>query len=57
MASPEDAAKALGFSRNVIYGLLKAGVLPANCIGRRYWISWRTLDQITAGDLRLKMVA
>jgi excisionase family DNA binding protein len=57
MASPEDAAKALGFSRNVVYALLQPGVLPANHIGRRYWIAWATIDRIVDGELRLKMAA
>jgi excisionase family DNA binding protein len=57
LASPEDAAKVLGISRNLIYLLLNAEVLPANRIGRRFWISWTTLDQVRNGELRLKMAA
>jgi excisionase family DNA binding protein len=55
LASPEDAAKALGFSRNIVYELLRRRVLPASHIGNRYWIAWATIDRIVAGDLRLKM--
>jgi excisionase family DNA binding protein len=57
MASPEAAARALGFSRNVIYALLKAEVLPASRVGKRYWIAWQTINRITNGELRLSMPA
>jgi hypothetical protein len=57
MASPEDAARALGFSRNVIYALLRTEVLPASHVGKRYWIAWTTIDRITNGELRLSMAA
>jgi hypothetical protein len=57
MASPEDAARALGFSRNVIYALLKAEALPASHVGKRYWIAWATIDRIMSGELRLSMAA
>jgi excisionase family DNA binding protein len=57
MASPEDAARALGFSRNVVYALLRAEVLPASRVGKRFWIAWPTIDRITSGELRLTMAA
>jgi excisionase family DNA binding protein len=57
MASPEDAAHALGFSRNVVYALLRAKKLPANRVGKRYWIAWPTINRITNGELRLSMPA
>jgi excisionase family DNA binding protein len=57
MATPEDVAQALGIGRNVIYSLLKAEALPASRIGKRYWISWSTVDRIIDGELRLSTVA
>jgi excisionase family DNA binding protein len=57
MASPEAAAKALGLSRNIIYALLQSGIMPAHRIGRHYWVSWATIDQIINGELRLKLAA
>jgi hypothetical protein len=57
LATPEDAIKALGLSRNVVYALLQARALPASRIGNRYWIAWRTIDRIIEGELRLRMAA
>jgi hypothetical protein len=57
LATPEDAVATLGLSRNVVYELLRRRVLPANQIGARYWIAWKTLDKIVDGELRLRMAA
>jgi excisionase family DNA binding protein len=57
MATPEDVAETLGLSRNVVYALLRAEALPACHVGRRYWVSWATLDRITDGELQLSMTA
>jgi excisionase family DNA binding protein len=57
LASPEDAAAALGFSRSVVYALLRAQALPASRIGKRFWISRKTIRRIIDGELRLSMTA
>lgn len=46
--SPADAAKAIGVSRSVIFGLLKLGHLPRRKIGRRTLILRADLDQYVA---------
>jgi excisionase family DNA binding protein len=51
MAVPEELAAVLGAGLNQTYWMLNAGHIPALKIGRRWFVSRKTLDRIVSGEL------
>jgi excisionase family DNA binding protein len=51
--TPEEVAKELNVSRNLIYRQLRAGVIPHLKLGDLYLISRATLEKLLSGESRV----
>lgn len=52
--TPEDVARELSVSRNLIYRQLRAGVIPHLKLGDKYLISRSSLEKLLNGDQAAK---
>jgi excisionase family DNA binding protein len=50
MATVEDLAAQLGIGRNQAYGLVKAKVVPAMRVGRRWLIPRAAIERMVSGE-------
>jgi len=48
--TPEELARELGVSRNLIYRQLRGGVIPHLKLGDKYLISRATLEKLLSGE-------
>jgi excisionase family DNA binding protein len=55
MATVDDLGDELGCGKGVAYELVHTGAVPASRLGRRYLISWQTIERIKSGAMTITM--
>jgi excisionase family DNA binding protein len=55
MATPTDLCAEIGVSKSVAYQLVESGAVPSARAGRRWLISWETIEKVKRGQITFQM--